>query len=113
MEDDVSDDEIEPERNYLYYPSQTVAATKAVWDSAEWLVKGKTDNRQKKAKQRIQATVTKVTPVSVIVYWHKQVENKNLEEEVAPQDLILLHQFRVSLRFCYSPKPLAHTVLSG
>jgi len=66
-EDDLSSSDDEPpERNCLYYPSQKVAATQAVWDAAEWIVapkkKTKTDEadnprggqRKKKQKVRIQ-----------------------------------------------------------
>jgi len=53
IEDDVSEDEDVPTRNYLYYPSQTVSATAEVWASAEWLVKPKRkDNRQQQKKKK-------------------------------------------------------------
>eukprot|EP01123_Difflugia_compressa_P002520 TRINITY_DN13248_c0_g1_i1.p1 TRINITY_DN13248_c0_g1~~TRINITY_DN13248_c0_g1_i1.p1 ORF type:complete len:288 (-),score=59.48 TRINITY_DN13248_c0_g1_i1:4-867(-) len=95
IEDDVSEDEQEPTRNYLYYPSQTVSATETVWASAEWLVKPKTkeNQRQKKKKQRISGVVTKVTPVKVVVSWIKAKE-ENLPEECQPDDLIVLNQLK-------------------
>eukprot|EP01127_Copromyxa_protea_P015531 TRINITY_DN4478_c0_g1_i3.p1 TRINITY_DN4478_c0_g1~~TRINITY_DN4478_c0_g1_i3.p1 ORF type:complete len:727 (-),score=234.60 TRINITY_DN4478_c0_g1_i3:7-2187(-) len=93
LEDDVSDDEVEPERNYLYYPSQQVAATQQVWDSAEWLTKRKPvkTQRAKKQKQRIPGTVTRVIPSQIVVYWHGGTE---IEESCNPDDLLLLNHFK-------------------
>eukprot|EP01125_Pyxidicula_operculata_P015047 TRINITY_DN5085_c0_g1_i3.p1 TRINITY_DN5085_c0_g1~~TRINITY_DN5085_c0_g1_i3.p1 ORF type:complete len:872 (-),score=193.21 TRINITY_DN5085_c0_g1_i3:184-2799(-) len=101
IEDDVSDDEVEPVRNYLYYPSQIVAATQAVWDSATWLVKPKVKEVKKKMKekQRISGTVVKVTPVMINVYWintksDEKIPSDKREEDVPPGDLVVLSHFK-------------------
>jgi hypothetical protein len=60
VEDDVSDDEVEPERNYLYYPSQQVSANATIWEGGNWSVRAKvkenTQQRKKKDKHRIHGT---------------------------------------------------------
>jgi ubiquitin-conjugating enzyme E2 O len=96
IEDDVSEDEDVPIRNYLYYPSQVVSATAEVWAGADWLTKPrKKDNKQqqKKKKQRIRGKVTKVTPVTIVVSWIKQPED-NLPEQCKPDDLIVLSHLK-------------------
>lgn len=64
-----------------------------MWDSAEWLTKRKPvkTQRAKKKKERITGTVTKVTPVEVVVYWHGGTE---MEERCKPEDLMLLNYFK-------------------
>eukprot|EP01126_Amoeba_proteus_P007545 TRINITY_DN1270_c0_g2_i2.p1 TRINITY_DN1270_c0_g2~~TRINITY_DN1270_c0_g2_i2.p1 ORF type:complete len:721 (+),score=189.94 TRINITY_DN1270_c0_g2_i2:646-2808(+) len=96
MEDDVSEDEVEPERNYLYYPSQQVGVTQTVLDAAEWIIKPKANKnqRQKKTKQRVCGTVMKVTPVCVVVYWHNKKIEEEVDEKCSPDDLIVLNHFK-------------------
>jgi ubiquitin-conjugating enzyme E2 O len=100
VEDDVSDDEVEPERNYLYYPSQQVSANQAIWDQGTYSIKNKAkenqnQTRKKKDKHRIHAHITKVNPSQLEVFWHNQKRgDKKISETCSTDEITLLSHFK-------------------
>jgi hypothetical protein len=115
VEDDVSEDEVEPERNYLFYPSQQVAASASVWEDGTWSVRNKpkenNQQRKKKDKHRIHGTfpvfqfsfsichfpahILQVFPRELEVFWHNQAKGaKKFPDTCSIADVILLSHFK-------------------